>query len=422
MSKIRTIEIVGNNIESLRKQMGFSQQELADKVGKPRPSVSNWENAKSEPSSTDLVALAKIFGVSLDELTGNMKEQKKVVVVDTNILFNRPCLTDELVRQFDEVIVPEVVTSELNGIKDARKNRSQRAWLAMVNLTKWIDEGKVIHGKCNKKYVSINDDKIMQVAIERAQKSISDKVYMFSDDVYFNIHINSQKQLNLELLNFNLYDERFKESDDFDLIKTQEFFSMVKNRKLSSMKNIDLASVDINKTDSATGFTPLIQAVRNNDFDIVKFLMELPKIDPDAKDSDRYNFTALLHAAQLRERCFDIFKLLVELGADIETGGAGKNAGNTPLMVCAWGGFKKGVEFLLEQGACLNQQDKNGFTALTKACIKMRYDIAELLITHTDIKIRSRENKRIVEYVDPKHYKAPQFYKLFRSCEAEDND
>ena len=68
-------------------------------------------------------------------------------------------------------------------------------------------------------------------------------------------------------------------------------------------------------------------------------------------------------------------------------------------MVCAWHGFLEGVKFFLENGACANQQDNNGYTALTKACIKGYPAVAKLLIDKTDLNIRSRENKKAYEYI-----------------------
>lgn len=62
-----TIEIADRLIK-LRKKNGLSQEELADKLGISRQSVSKWERAESSPDTDNLICLAKIYGVSLDEL------------------------------------------------------------------------------------------------------------------------------------------------------------------------------------------------------------------------------------------------------------------------------------------------------------------------------------------------------------------
>lgn len=64
---LMTIE-VANRLLDLRKKSGMSQEELAEKLGISRQSVSKWERAESSPDTDNLIALAQIYGVSLDEL------------------------------------------------------------------------------------------------------------------------------------------------------------------------------------------------------------------------------------------------------------------------------------------------------------------------------------------------------------------
>ena len=51
-----------------RKARGLSQEELASRLGVSRQAVSKWESGASDPSTTNLLALAKLFGVSAEEL------------------------------------------------------------------------------------------------------------------------------------------------------------------------------------------------------------------------------------------------------------------------------------------------------------------------------------------------------------------
>jgi transcriptional regulator with XRE-family HTH domain/ankyrin repeat protein len=422
-------ERIGNRIKALREKKCLSQEDLAKDMNMTRPGISNWENGKSEPSSSQLVALAKVFKVPLDVLVGNSHEILKIVVVDTSVLIKRPLIVDELIQNFNEVIIPDIVISELNYIKDHHISQKQRAWLVMANIDKKIKDKSIKYVVSHKKDGK-NDERIVAVAAEMARSSLTDKVYIFSDDIWFGYLVKEQEQDNLELLTFTIYNERFKDASNYgpiktaksfsyDPIKTQRFFSLVKSNKLNELKKFSLQGVNINSVDSSSGFTPLIQAVRNKNLDVVQYLSTLSGINLDARDSYKYKFTALLHASQLKNNAFDIFKTLVENGADIDLGSSGNNFGNTPVMVCAWGGFKQGAEYLLEAGACLNQQDSNGFTALTKACIQSHYEIAELLINGTDLNIRSRENKKAIEYIKVNDPLSQQLLKLFKNAEKE---
>lgn len=57
-----------NRIYELRKKHGFSQEQLADKLGVARQTVSKWEIGETSPDIKQAQAIAKIFNVSLDEL------------------------------------------------------------------------------------------------------------------------------------------------------------------------------------------------------------------------------------------------------------------------------------------------------------------------------------------------------------------
>ncbi len=59
---------IANKLQKLRKANGYSQEELADRLGISRQAVSKWERAESSPDTDNLIILAKLYNVSLDEL------------------------------------------------------------------------------------------------------------------------------------------------------------------------------------------------------------------------------------------------------------------------------------------------------------------------------------------------------------------
>ncbi len=61
---------LGNNISEKRKAKGMTQEELAANLGVSPQAVSKWENNLSCPDISLLPAIAKIFGMSVDELLG----------------------------------------------------------------------------------------------------------------------------------------------------------------------------------------------------------------------------------------------------------------------------------------------------------------------------------------------------------------
>ena len=59
---------IANRLVQLRKQHGLSQEELAEKLGISRQAISKWERAESSPDTDNLISIAKLYNVSLDEL------------------------------------------------------------------------------------------------------------------------------------------------------------------------------------------------------------------------------------------------------------------------------------------------------------------------------------------------------------------
>ncbi len=60
--------ILAEKIMSLRKRMGWSQEELARKLGVSRQSVSKWEASNAMPDVNKIVQMGDLFGVSIDYL------------------------------------------------------------------------------------------------------------------------------------------------------------------------------------------------------------------------------------------------------------------------------------------------------------------------------------------------------------------
>ena len=65
---------LGETIKDHRTQCGMTQEFVADQLGVSRQAVSKWENGTSDPSTANLLALAKLFGVSAAELLKNVTE------------------------------------------------------------------------------------------------------------------------------------------------------------------------------------------------------------------------------------------------------------------------------------------------------------------------------------------------------------
>lgn len=69
---------IANRLQKLRKENGYSQEELADKLGISRQAVSKWERAESSPDTDNLIILARLYNMSLDELLYDNESNEEI--------------------------------------------------------------------------------------------------------------------------------------------------------------------------------------------------------------------------------------------------------------------------------------------------------------------------------------------------------
>ena len=109
---------IANRLVDLRKKNGLSQDQLAEKLGLSRQAISKWERAEASPDTDNLICLAKLYGISLDDLLNtdqsleeikrNVQDQqeeikKQIDVFDfSNFGFARVHIDDDGIEFLDE--------------------------------------------------------------------------------------------------------------------------------------------------------------------------------------------------------------------------------------------------------------------------------------------------------------------------------
>ena len=68
---------LADRLVELRKEHKLSQEALAEKLGLSRQSISKWERAEASPDTDNLIALAEVYGITLDELLGNNEPKER---------------------------------------------------------------------------------------------------------------------------------------------------------------------------------------------------------------------------------------------------------------------------------------------------------------------------------------------------------
>lgn len=61
-----------NNLKIYRTQSGFTQEEVADRLGVSRQAVAKWERGETAPDIENCIALADMYGTTIDMLVRNL--------------------------------------------------------------------------------------------------------------------------------------------------------------------------------------------------------------------------------------------------------------------------------------------------------------------------------------------------------------
>lgn len=71
--KSQSARSLGEVLKKHRTDCKMTQEFVAETIGVSRQAVSKWESGASDPSTTNLIALAKLFGISPEELLQEMQ-------------------------------------------------------------------------------------------------------------------------------------------------------------------------------------------------------------------------------------------------------------------------------------------------------------------------------------------------------------
>ena len=108
---------LANRLVALRKENGYSQEVLAEKLGLSRQSISKWERAEASPDTDNLIALAQVYNMTLDELLGNGESapKKETKVKEKTPMTNAQIKGKKLMKIMPIISIAVVVVYVLVG-------------------------------------------------------------------------------------------------------------------------------------------------------------------------------------------------------------------------------------------------------------------------------------------------------------------
>ena len=161
---------IANKIQQLRKKINMSQEELSNKIGVTRQTISNWETGISAPDIKQAKDLAKVFNVTLDELVGN-------TIYDT--LIKKTTNIEKLAGmtiKFIEILIFLIVVAIISIIFFANYFKTQPTGQSIVTYCKLNDDINYYQVKFdnNGNILSVNSDgnylNAMNINIEEYKK------------------------------------------------------------------------------------------------------------------------------------------------------------------------------------------------------------------------------------------------------------
>ena len=108
---------LADRLVALRKEKGYSQEVLAEKLGLSRQSISKWERAEASPDTDNLIALAQVYNMTLDELLGNGESapKKETKVKEKTPMTNAQIKGKKLMKIMPIISIAVVVVYVLVG-------------------------------------------------------------------------------------------------------------------------------------------------------------------------------------------------------------------------------------------------------------------------------------------------------------------
>ena len=153
---------LGERIAALRRERGFKQDELAERLGVSPQAVSKWENDVSCPDIMILPELAECLGVTVDELLSGKKSEPEVRMIaegerkDIKDMMLRILVTsykgDEVRVNLPMPLVSAAIETgiSVNGLTGVNIDNADIDWSKLIKLIESGAVGKLVEVESHK--------------------------------------------------------------------------------------------------------------------------------------------------------------------------------------------------------------------------------------------------------------------------------
>lgn len=125
---------IGERIAMLRKERGWNQQQLADKINVSQSTLAMWETDKRRPNTDALNDLADIFNVSLDFLMYRTNKRRYYELTDKD--------TKDIAKQAQQIIDGMNADASVNFYGEPMTNEQKQSMKDIIEMGLRINREK----------------------------------------------------------------------------------------------------------------------------------------------------------------------------------------------------------------------------------------------------------------------------------------
>lgn len=207
-----------DNLIKLRKGKGWSQEDLADKLGLSRQAVSKWEVGTSKPDIDNVIKLSKLFEISIDELVNNEIVKTDAISIEVKKKDNKQKMLIWLRRLMIVLVVIYVVYVIYKFVMLFRITQAELNYKELNNyhyvITKYDSEGLREKEECwfkdgvSKTITTKVNDSDQAVNVITCIDYNSNNGYMKEDNNVTPINVEEYLLVNAEYLNGGQFYQR----------------------------------------------------------------------------------------------------------------------------------------------------------------------------------------------------------------------
>lgn len=360
-------------IRAWRRTNDVTQAELAEKLGIPEWRIESIESEQTNVNPELLILIRDVTGIDFEDMLSPLPET--CIVLDENLCDTDDDLDlDDVMRTCDQMFVPHDLERKIEKIVTEQENHLlTKATATHVAITRLIERG----------LATITDESANDIAKRLSTEKPDDIVILLSARDGSKSDWDETSP-NLLHMSFNQFEKSPWLLNPFCDTDSKAFFEAVREGNVRKTKLLlRRHTIDVNRTDEATGITPLHQAIGTDNVnaqEVLKLLLAHKDIDLNRCAKTSNGMPPLSYAIVIENHY--AAELLIDAGANVNIPSSGQHdAHMTPLMTAAREGATEIVSLLIERGACVNQQDQgNGLTALAYATMHSHEDAVRLLL------------------------------------------